>query len=162
VNYGGVGGVIGHEMSHAFDDQGAKTDAKGAQRDWWDKADVARFKAMTARLAGQYSRYEPIPSSHVNGEMTLGENIGDLGGLNIALEAYHIALHEKPAPILNGTTGDQRVFPLLALELPGAEPDQHGEAGDAERRRPDQAATSHSLQHRSLNPGRTGLAPPCA
>jgi putative endopeptidase len=110
VNYGGIGGVIGHEMSHAFDDQGAKTDARGAQRDWWDKADGARFKAMTSRLVEQYSRYEPIPSSHLNGEMTLGENIGDLGGLNIALEAYHIALHEKPAPILNGTTGDQRVF----------------------------------------------------
>lgn len=110
VNYGGVGGVIGHEMSHAFDDQGAKTDARGAQHDWWDKADVARFKAMTSRLAGQYSRYEPIPSSYLNGEMTLGENIGDLGGLNIALEAYHIALHEKPAPLLDGTTGDQRVF----------------------------------------------------
>jgi putative endopeptidase len=110
VNYGGIGGVIGHEMSHAFDDQGAKTDARGAQRDWWDKADGVRFKAMTSRLVEQYSRYEPIRSSHLNGEMTLGENIGDLGGLNIALEAYHIALHEKPAPILNGTTGDQRVF----------------------------------------------------
>jgi putative endopeptidase len=110
VNYGGIGGVIGHEMSHAFDDQGAKTDARGAQRDWWDQADVARFKTMTARLAGQYSRYEPIPSSHVNGEMTLGENIGDLGGLNIALEAYHIALRDQAAPILDGTTGDQRVF----------------------------------------------------
>ena len=110
VNYGGVGGVIGHEMSHAFDDQGAKTDARGAQRNWWVKADVARFKSMTSRLVGQYSTYEPIPGSQLNGEMTLGENIGDLGGLNIALEAYHIALNGKPAPFLNGTTGDQRVF----------------------------------------------------
>lgn len=110
VNYGGIGGVIGHEMSHAFDDQGAKTDPRGAQRDWWDETDAARFKAMTSRLVGQYSRYEPIPGSHLNGEMTVGENIGDLGGLNIALEAYHIALKEKPAPILDGTTGDQRVF----------------------------------------------------
>lgn len=110
VNYGGIGGVIGHEMSHAFDDQGAKTDARGAQRDWWAQADVARFKAKTSRLAEQYSRYEPLPNSHVNGEMTLGENIGDLGALNIALEAYHIALHGKPAPVLDGTTGDQRVF----------------------------------------------------
>jgi putative endopeptidase len=110
VNYGGIGGVIGHEMSHAFDDQGAKTDARGAQRNWWDKVDADRFKARTSRLAGQYSQFEPIPGSHVNGETTLGENIGDLGGLNIALEAYHIALKGKPAPILNGTTGDQRVF----------------------------------------------------
>lgn len=110
VNYGGIGGVIGHEMSHAFDDQGAKTDPRGAQRDWWDETDAARFKAMTSRLVGQYSRYEPIPGSRLNGEMTVGENIGDLGGLNIALEAYHLALKEKPAPILDGTTGDQRVF----------------------------------------------------
>ena len=110
VNYGGIGGVIGHEMGHAFDDQGAKTDAKGAQRDWWGKADSARFRALASRLAEQYSHYEPIPGSHLNGAMTLSENIGDLGGLNIALEAYHIALHGQPAPILDGTTGDQRFF----------------------------------------------------
>jgi putative endopeptidase len=110
VNYGGIGGVVGHEMSHAFDDQGAKTDARGAQRNWWDKVDADRFKARTSRLARQYSQFEPVPGNHVNGETTLGENIGDLGGLNIALEAYHIALHGKPAPILSGTTGDQRVF----------------------------------------------------
>ena len=110
VNYGGIGGVIGHEMGHAFDDQGAKTDAKGAQRDWWGKADSARFRALASRLAEQYSRYEPIPGSHLNGAMTLSENIGDLGGLNIALEAYHIALRGQPAPILDGTTGDQRFF----------------------------------------------------
>ncbi|CAN5794367.1 M13 family metallopeptidase [soil metagenome] len=110
VNYGGIGGVIGHEMGHAFDDQGAKTDAKGAQRDWWGKADSARFRALTSRLAEQYSRYEPIPGSNLNGAMTLSENIGDLGGLNIALEAYHIALHGQSAPILDGTTGDQRFF----------------------------------------------------
>ncbi|MCW6530380.1 M13 family metallopeptidase [Sphingomonas sp. MMSM20] len=110
VNYGGIGGVIGHEMSHAFDDQGAKTDAKGAQRDWWDKADIVRFKALTSRLAEQYSRYEPIPGVQLNGRTTLSENIGDLGGLNVALEAYHLALKGKPAPILDGTTGDQRVF----------------------------------------------------
>ena len=110
VNYGGIGGVIGHEMSHAFDDQGAKTDAKGAQRDWWDKADAARFKTLTSRLAEQYSGYEPIAGVHLNGQTTLSENIGDLGGLNVALEAYHIALKGKPASILDGTTGDQRVF----------------------------------------------------
>jgi putative endopeptidase len=110
INYGGIGGVIGHEMSHAFDDQGAKTDAKGAQRDWWGAADVARFRALTSRLAEQYSRYEPIPGIHLNGAITLSENIGDLGGLNIALEAYHIALGGQPAPILDGMNGDQRFF----------------------------------------------------
>ena len=110
VNYGGIGGVIGHEMSHAFDDQGAKTDAKGAQRNWWHEADIVRFRALTSRLAAQYSRYEPVPGMRLNGERTLSENIGDLAGLNIAMEAYHIALRGQPAPVLNGTTGDQRFF----------------------------------------------------
>ncbi len=110
VNYGGVGGVIGHEMSHAFDDQGAKTDARGAQRDWWSAADLGAFKARGARLAAQYSRFEPLPGQHVNGQTTLSENIGDLGGLSIALEAYHRSLGGQPGPVLDGMTGDQRVF----------------------------------------------------
>ena len=110
VNYGGIGGVIGHEMAHAFDDQGAKTDARGAQRNWWVEADGARFNALTARLAEQYSRYQPLPGHQVNGQRTLGENIGDLSGLNIALEAYHLSLHGAAAPVLNGFTGDQRFF----------------------------------------------------
>jgi putative endopeptidase len=109
VNYGGIGGVIGHEMAHAFDDQGAKTDARGAQRNWWGEADAAGFKALSARLVEQYSHYEPLPGYHVNGQATLGENIGDLSGLNIALEAYHLSLH-APAPLLDGFTGDQRFF----------------------------------------------------
>jgi len=110
VNYGGIGGVIGHEMSHAFDDQGSKTDARGAQRRWWAEADYARFSALTARLADQYSHYEPLPGAHVNGQTTLSENIGDLVGLNIALDAYRLSLHGRPAPVLNGYTGDQRFF----------------------------------------------------
>jgi putative endopeptidase len=110
VNYGGIGGVIGHEMSHAFDDQGAMTDARGAQRNWWAEADHGRFRALTARLADQYSHYEPLPGAHVNGRTTLSENIGDLGGLNIALDAYRLSLHGRPAPVLNGYTGDQRFF----------------------------------------------------
>ena len=110
VNYGGIGGVIGHEMSHAFDDQGSKTDGKGAQRNWWDNADAIRFKTLNSRLADQYSRYEPLPGIRLNGQTTLSENIGDLGGLNVALEAYHITLKGKAAPILDGTTGDQRIF----------------------------------------------------
>lgn len=110
VNYGGIGGVIGHEMSHAFDDQGAKTDAKGAQRNWWSPADLARFRTLAAGLARQYSRYEALPGAYVNGETTLSENIGDLGGLGIALEAYHLSLDGKAAPMLDGTSGDQRFF----------------------------------------------------
>ena len=110
VNYGGIGGVIGHEIGHAFDDQGAKTDGRGAQRNWWSDADIARFKALTARLAEQYSRYEPLPGIHVNGQTTLGENIGDNGGLSIAFEAYRISLRGKRSPVLDGFNGDQRFF----------------------------------------------------
>ena len=110
VNYGGIGAVIGHEMSHAFDDQGAKTDARGAQRNWWDNADLARFGELTARLAKQYSAYEALPGAHVNGQTTLSENIGDLAGVSIALDAYRRSLHGHNAPILNGFTGDQRFF----------------------------------------------------
>jgi putative endopeptidase len=110
VTYGGIGGVIGHEMSHAFDDQGAKTDARGAQRNWWAEADFARFRALTSRLAAQYSLYEPLPGAHVNGQITLGENIGDLAGLNIALDAYHLSLRGRPSRVLDGFTGDQRFF----------------------------------------------------
>lgn len=110
VNYGGIGAVIGHEMSHAFDDQGAKTDARGAQRNWWDNADLARFGELTARLAKQYSAYEALPGAHVNGQTTLSENIGDLAGVSIAFDAYRRSLHGQNAPIWNGFTGDQRFF----------------------------------------------------
>jgi len=110
VNYGGIGGVIGHEMSHAFDDQGATTDTRGAQRNWWAEADFIRFRALTSRLAAQYARYEPLPGAHVNGQNTLGENIGDLGGLNIALDAYHLSRRGRQSPVLDGFTGDQRFF----------------------------------------------------
>ncbi|MEP6621590.1 MAG: M13 family metallopeptidase [bacterium] len=110
VNYGGIGGVIGHEMGHAFDDQGAKTDGRGVQRNWWSDPDVMRFTALTARLAEQYSRYEALPGVYVNGRMTLSENIGDAGGLSIALAAYHLSLHATRAPVLDGFSGDQRFF----------------------------------------------------
>jgi putative endopeptidase len=115
VNYGGIGAVIGHEMSHAFDDQGAKTDARGAQRNWWNDADLARFEELTTRLATQYSTYEPLPGVHVNGRMTLSENIGDLAGVGVAFDAYRRSLHGQSAPILNGFTGDQRFFVSYAL-----------------------------------------------
>jgi putative endopeptidase len=110
VNYGGIGGVIGHEMGHGFDDQGAKSDAKGVLRTWWKKEDEDAFKKLTAGLASQYNEYEPLKGLHVNGQLTLGENIGDLGGLTMAHEAYLISLDGKPAPALDGLTGDQRFF----------------------------------------------------
>ncbi|MEZ5996936.1 MAG: M13 family metallopeptidase [Hyphomonadaceae bacterium] len=110
VNYGGIGGVIGHEMGHGFDDQGAKSDGRGVLRDWWNSDDVARFQAVTARLAAQYDAFEPLPGIHVNGRLTLGENIGDNGGLQVALHAYHLSLNGAEAPVLDGLTGDQRFF----------------------------------------------------
>lgn len=110
VNYGGIGGVIGHEMGHGFDDQGAKSDAHGVLRDWWTAEDFSRFRAITDRLATQYDAFEPLPGLHVNGRLTLGENIGDNGGLQVALHAYRLSLGGREAPVLDGTTGDQRFF----------------------------------------------------
>jgi putative endopeptidase len=110
VNYGGIGGVIGHEISHGFDDQGRNYDYDGSLRDWWKPADAEQFKARADILAAQYSAYEPLPGMKLNGRVSLGENIGDLGGLAIAYEAYKLSRKGVPAPILDGTTGDQRVF----------------------------------------------------
>jgi putative endopeptidase len=110
VNYGAIGGVIGHELTHGFDDEGRKIDADGALRDWWTKEDAAKFEARARSLGEQYSKFEPIPGVRVNGALTMGENIADLGGLTLALDAYHASLHGKPAPVIDGLTGDQRVL----------------------------------------------------
>jgi putative endopeptidase len=110
VNYGAIGGVIGHEMTHGFDDQGRKIDADGALRDWWTADDAKKFEARAAMLGAQYSSFQPLPGVHVQGALTMGENIADLGGLTLGLEAYHQSLHGKPAPVIDGLTGDQRVF----------------------------------------------------
>ncbi len=111
INYGAIGGVIGHELTHGFDDQGRKIDAAGALRDWWTKEDAEKFEARAKVLGKQYSQFQPIPGApHVNGDLTMGENIADLGGLTLALDAYHASLHGKPAPVIDGLTGDQRVF----------------------------------------------------
>jgi putative endopeptidase len=110
VNYGSAGAVIGHEITHGFDDQGRRIDSKGALRDWWTPEDAKRFAEQSARLGAQYDAYEPVPGVHINGSLTMGENIADLGGLLAALDAYHVSLHGKPAPVLDGLTGDQRFF----------------------------------------------------
>lgn len=110
VNYGAIGGVIGHEMGHGFDDQGAKSDAKGVLRTWWQPVDEAAFKKLVDALVGQYGSYEALPGLKINGRLTVGENIGDLGGLTVAHEAYRMSLGGKPAPVLDGFSGDQRFF----------------------------------------------------
>jgi putative endopeptidase len=114
VNYGAIGVVMGHELSHVFDDQGSKFDEKGALNNWWTDADLKKFTAAGDALAAQYSGYEPLPGAHINGRLTLGENIGDLAGLSLALDAYHTSLGGKPAPVLGGFTGDQRFFMAYA------------------------------------------------
>ncbi|WP_277983013.1 M13 family metallopeptidase [Sphingomonas faeni] len=110
VNYGGIGAVIGHEISHHFDDQGRKYDLNGKLTDWWTPQDVARFKVFTDALVKQYDAYEPLPGQHIQGGLTLGENIADLAGLTVAYDAYHKSLGGKQAPIIDGTTGDQRFY----------------------------------------------------
>jgi putative endopeptidase len=110
VNYGGIGGVIGHEMSHGFDDQGSQFDADGNLHDWFTKADHDKFAEKTKALIAQYNAYEPVPDYHVNGALTLGENIGDNSGLAIAYKAYRISLAAREAPVIEGLTGDQRLY----------------------------------------------------
>ena len=110
VNYGGIGAVIGHEITHGFDDQGRKSDGDGVLRDWWTPEDAARFEERAKVLGAIYDKLEPIPGVHVNGDLTMGENIADLGGLLLALDAYHKSLNGQPAPVIDGLTGDQRVF----------------------------------------------------
>lgn len=110
VNYGGIGAVIGHEMGHGFDDQGSKSDATGVQRNWWTDADRTAFVSRTQILVKQFDGYEPLKGQKINGELTLGENIGDLGGISVAFHAYQSSLGGKPAPLLEGTSGAQRFF----------------------------------------------------
>ncbi len=110
ANYGGIGAVIGHEMSHGFDDQGRKMDSTGKLRDWWTTQDAERYQRAAERLVTQFDSYEPLPGMHINGHATLGENIADLAGLEIAYQAYKLSLGGQDAPVIDGLTGDQRFF----------------------------------------------------
>ncbi|HZF25182.1 MAG TPA: M13-type metalloendopeptidase [Steroidobacteraceae bacterium] len=110
TNYGAIGAVIGHEISHGFDDQGRKYDGDGNLRDWWTDEDAKRFKERAAKVVAEYNTFNPIDDMKVNGELTLGENIGDLSGLAIAYKAYNIAQGDKPAPVIDGFTAEQRFF----------------------------------------------------
>ena len=110
ANYGGIGAVIGHEMTHGFDDQGRQFDGAGRLADWWQPDDAAKFTAQAKVLGAQFSAMEPLPGVHIKGDQTMGENIADLGGMLLALDAYHASLGGKPAPVIDGLTGDQRLF----------------------------------------------------
>ncbi|HEX7815322.1 M13 family metallopeptidase [Dyella sp.] len=114
ANYGSIGAVIGHEISHSFDNTGAEFDEQGRLANWWTPEDQAHFKAAGQKLVEQYNAYEPLPGVHINGQQTLGENIADVSGLAIAFAAYHKSLGGKPAPVIDGLTGDQRFFLAFA------------------------------------------------
>ena len=118
-NYGAVGAVIGHEISHSFDNQGAAFDATGALRNWWTPEDLKRFEAAGKLLAQEFDAYEPYPGLHIKGELTLSENIADVAGLAASLDAYHASLNGKPAPVIDGMTGDQRFFLAFAQSWAG-------------------------------------------
>ena len=109
-NYGAIGATIGHEISHSFDDQGSQFDAQGKLENWWTPADAAHFQAASAKLVAEFNAYQPFPDLHVNGKQTLSENIADVAGLSAAHDAYMLSLKGKPAPVIDGMTGDQRFF----------------------------------------------------
>lgn len=119
ANYGAIGTVIGHELGHGFDDQGRKTDGDGELRDWWTEASASEYKERADRLVEQYSAYEPLKGLSLNGELTLGENIGDLGGVSIAYRAYQKSLQGKKSPVMGGLTGEQRFFIAFAQAFRG-------------------------------------------
>jgi putative endopeptidase len=125
VNYGALGSVIGHEIVHLFDDQGRKRDATGVLRDWWTAEDAAKFEQKAAQMVRQYEDVEVLPGLHGNGKLTLGENIADLGGLVLALDAYHRSQGGRAAPILDGFTGDQRLFLARAQLYRSKARDEH-------------------------------------
>jgi len=110
ANYGGIGAVIGHEISHGFDDEGSKYDADGNLTEWWTADDRQSFVALADRLVAQYAAYEPLPGRKLNGKLTLGENIADLSGMAIAYKAYQLSLGGKAGPVIDGQTSSQRFF----------------------------------------------------
>ena len=113
INYGGIGAVIGHEATHGYDDEGSQFDAQGNNANWWTKEDREKFDARTAKLVAQFNDYEPLPGKHVNGQLTLGENIADLGGLNVAYDALQMALSKTPGAAtqkIDGYAPEQRFF----------------------------------------------------
>ncbi|HEX7047785.1 MAG TPA: M13-type metalloendopeptidase [Gammaproteobacteria bacterium] len=119
INYGAVGGVIGHEISHGFDDKGSQYDGNGNLENWWTDEDRAKFEKLTKVLVGQFNAYEPLPGMHINGELTLGENIGDLSGVAVAYKAYIASLNGKEPPVIDGFTGPQRFFIGYAMSRKG-------------------------------------------
>ena len=159
VNYGGIGAVIGHELGHGFDDQGSRYDGTGALRDWWTEDDRERFDALAQRLIEQFNGYTPagLDASHkVNGALTVGENIGDLGGLQIGYSAYRIATEQDGMPEIDGFTGPQRFFIGWAQvwRARPARPRRSGCSPSTRTRRRTSAATPCATSPSSTRPSR--------
>ena len=142
VNYGAIGAIIGHEISHGFDDQGRKIDATGAVRDWWTKEDADRFDAEAKKFGAQYNGYEAVPGMHINGELTMGENIADFAGLLVAHDAYRESFKGAPAPVVGGFTGDQRFYLAFGQAWRGQAAPRSAQAADDGR-----PALAGSLPH---------------
>ena len=153
-NYGAIGATIGHEISHSFDTGGALFDASGAMRNWWTPADFKNFQAQADALAKQFDAYEALPGLHVNGKLTINENIADVAGLAAAYDAYKASLNGKPAPVINGLTGDQRFFLALRAIL-GEQVATGSAAPDRADQRPCSRAVpgADGAQHRRLVSG---------
>jgi predicted metalloendopeptidase len=128
-NYGSAGATIGHEISHGFDDQGSQYDSDGNLRDWWTAEDHAKFKAQTELLIKEYDAFEPVPGFHVNGALTLGENIADIAGIEIAYKAYLASLNGRTPPVIDGMTADQRFYIGFAQSWLGKRRDESTIAG---------------------------------
>ena len=158
-NYGGIGATIGHEISHSFDNNGALFDSTGALRNWWTPADFAKFQQAGDALAKQYDAYEALPGLHVNGKLTLGENIADVAGLAASYDAYKASLNGKPAPVINGLTGDQRFFIAYAQSWATKMRDETLAQPHRDRRpRARQFPRADGAQPRRLVPGVQGPA----
>ena len=144
MDYGAAGAMIGHEISHSFDDQGALFDAEGRLRNWWTKDDFAHFEASAAKLVAQYDAYRPFPDLAVNGKLTVSENIADVAGLAVAYDAYRLSLGGREAPAVQGLDGRPAVLPQLRTELADEVPRAGGSASGSSptrTRRPSTAPT---------------------
>ena len=150
INYGGIGGVIGHEITHGFDDQGRKSDGDGKLTDWWTAEDAEKFMAQAAKLGAQYSAIEPLPGHNINGELTMGENIADLGGLLLGLDAYHLSLDGEPAPVIADLDDDVAAFMIgVQRDAPGLR--LAGGAALLRRLQPMVAGIAHHMGERILD-----------
>ena len=158
INYGGIGGVIGHEMTHGFDDQGRKSDGHGMLTDWWQPADTAKFQAEAAKYGAQYDSYSVAPGVNVKGAQTMGENIADLGGLLLALDAYHASLDGQPAPGARRLHRRPARLPRLGAGVAHQGPPRRAQAAGGDRLRTRRRSSASTGRCATSTPGTTPSA----